>query len=114
MDDTDDTKSNLRVDPLGQPLAGALLRCGGVVRRGAFTRTTCGVPFLLTEPYPATGQELHERLQPHGWVLALASLGGQGSAVVDGKLYVAGTPVYDPLCPKCAKNLLSRLSAEGS
>jgi hypothetical protein len=105
--------TGLQTNPLGQEIGGMLLRCGGVVKRGMFGRAVCGTPFLLTAPF-AGWPALLDVLKPHGWSLGLASLGGQGSALVDGRLYVAGTPVYDPLCPKCTKNLLSRLSAEGS
>jgi hypothetical protein len=111
----DDTFSNLREDPLGQPMTGVLLRCGGIVGRGSFSRRICGKPFILPPTFPADWKALVDLLKPHGWVLALASVGKQGSYIDEkGKLRVNGDAVMDPLCPSCAAALVERMQSSSS
>lgn len=96
-------------DPLASPVAGVLLRCGGIVGKG-FRKRICGqfivMPFSLATSY----RELYDTLAPQGWGLGLVSLGQEGTFVAAGKLHTRGTAALDPLCPTCLKAFRAALA----
>lgn len=99
----------MQQNPLASPVAGILLRCGGIVGKGIRKRS-CGQFIVTPFPLPATQQELYDYLAPHGWGLGLVSLGQEGTFVAEGKLHTRGAAAFDPLCPACNKALRAALA----
>ncbi len=111
--------SELREDPLGQPLAGLVLRCGGRIEhkkiRGFPRRPDepCRMNAVIPQRLLGDFDQLRKALEVHGWSLAVGSQSRGASEVRDGRLHVPGEAVLDPLCADCSKRLMSRLLGTG-
>ena len=94
--------------PLGQPVEGYLLRCGGEVRK-RLHRQPC--PLQLVTPFGLDSDGLLKHLGAQGWYGGLVS-SKEGEAHMEGeRLRVPGRAFIDPLCPSCTQALLKRLGA---
>lgn len=102
----------LRKDPLGQPVEGLAIRCGGTIEHTRWRggNKPCSNYVIVRMKALVNQDDLSRLLQSVGWSLALAST-KSGSAVVDGELQVAGDAFFDPLCSDCTTKLLARLNS---
>jgi hypothetical protein len=99
----------MQQNPLASPVAGVLLRCGGIVGKGLRKRI-CGTYVVMPYPLPATNQEMYDHLAPLGWGLGLVSIGRAGTHMTGDKLRTNGEAAFDPLCPTCNKALRAALA----